>query len=271
MPELPEVEHAARTLRAAIRERTVDEVRLLHPSLRRRTSARGVRALRGARVREVERRGKHQLIHLDDGRVVHVHFRMNGDWVVGLSSEPLPRFARAVMEFTNGTRVVLEDSRALSTFDVHPSLEKVPLALGPEPHDPELTPRRLLSVLARRRVPIKVALLDQRVIAGLGNIYTSEALWRAKIDPRVSAASLGLPEASRLINAIRTVITRATGGRYARLEGARLNVYDREGKRCHRCGEVIRRIRQAGRSTYFCPQCQRAVSGVNRRTGGRRP
>lgn len=273
MPELPEVERAARELRDAIRGRTIERVRLLHPSLRRRVSRQAVGKLRGARVREIERRGKHQLVWLDDGRVVHVHFRMNGDWVIGLTSEPLPRFARAVMEFTDDTRVVLDDSRALSTFDVHAPGQELLIALGPEPQDPDLTPRRLLAVLSRRRAPIKVTLLDQRVIAGLGNIYTSEALWRARIDPQVSAATLSASQVSRLLTAIRAVITRATGGRYSRLEGGRLDVYDREGEPCRRCGAVIRRIRQAGRSTYFCPHCQRAApgAGLNRRPVAPRP
>jgi formamidopyrimidine-DNA glycosylase len=187
---------------------------------------------------------------------------MNGDWVVGVSAEPLPRFARAVLQFTDGTRVVLEDSRALSTVDVHPRGQELRLALGPEPQDPDLTPSRLKQALAGRRIPVKVALLDQRVIAGLGNIYTSEALWRARIDPRASARSLSAREISRLLTAIRAVIARATGGRYTRLEGARLEVYDREGKPCRRCGAPIRRIRQSGRSTYFCPRCQRVARGT---------
>jgi formamidopyrimidine-DNA glycosylase len=115
--------------------------------------------------------------------------------------------------------------------------------------------------------------LDQRVIAGLGNIYTSEALWRAKIDPRVQAASLRPADVSRLLNAIRRVIARATGGRYSRLEGARLDVYDREGERCRRCGSAIERIRQAGRSTYLCPRCQHTSRGraVNRPPAIQRP
>jgi formamidopyrimidine-DNA glycosylase len=168
---------------------------------------------------------------------------------------------------------VLDDSRALSTFDVHPTADDLTLGLGPEPSDPALTPGRLQLALSRRRVPIKVALLDQRVIAGLGNIYTSEALWRAKIDPRTDAASLGSSDLVRLLAAIRAVIARATGGRYTRLEGARLAVYDREGERCRRCGTPIRRIRQSGRSTYFCPRCQasRARRAVTRSPARARP
>jgi formamidopyrimidine-DNA glycosylase len=225
-----------------------------------------LQALSGARVGAVERRGKHQLVHLEDGRVLHVHFRMNGDWIIGATSEPLPRFARAVFYFRNGARVVLEDSRALSTLDVHPPGAELPLDLGPEPFDPTLTASNLRASLARRRIAIKVALLDQRVIAGLGNIYVSESLWRGKIDPRAAASSLDLPRVRRLLNAIRAVIKRATGGRYARREGGRLDVYDREGRPCRRCATPIARLVQSGRSTYYCPRCQRAerVASTNR-------
>jgi formamidopyrimidine-DNA glycosylase len=216
-----------------------------------------VEALSGARVIRVERRGKHQLVHLDDGRVIHVHFRMNGDWVLGRRGEPLPRFARAVLDFQSGARAVLEDSRALSTVDVHAKDAPPSLDLGPEPHDERLTAATLRTALSHRRTAIKVALLDQRIIAGLGNIYASESLWRAKIDPRAMAASLAPATVATLLRAIRAVIVRATGGRYTNAENARLDVYDREGKPCRRCGGTIRRIVQGGRSTYFCPRCQR--------------
>lgn len=271
MPELPEVERAVRALRARIEHQVIDRVRLLHPALRRRTSQPTLRKLHGARVARVERRGKHQLIHLDDGRVVHVHFRMNGDWIFDRSSDPLPRFARATLAFTNGTRVVLEDSRALSTVDVHPAETPLGLDLGPEPHDPVLTAERLRATLSGRRVAIKVALLDQRTVAGLGNIYASEALWRAKIDPRAVAGTLSLATVRTLLLGIRAVIARATGGRYTDAENARLDVYDREGQRCRRCDGTITRIVQAGRSTYFCPRCQRTGRPrVNRAPRGAR-
>ena len=256
MPELPEVESAARLLRSAIEGRTLQSARVLHPSLKRRLPRGALRGLAGARVASVERRGKHQLIHFDDGRVLHVHFRMNGDWVIGKSAEPMPRFARAVFDFEPEIRVVLDDSRALSTIDVHPAGVDLPLDLGPEPFDPRLTPAALRAALSRRRIPIKVALLDQRVITGLGNIYVSESLWRARIDPRTSASSLDLATSRRLLSAIRAVIRRATGGRYTQLEGARLDVYDREGRPCRRCRTPIARFVQGGRSTYYCPRCQ---------------
>ncbi|HKW10028.1 MAG TPA: DNA-formamidopyrimidine glycosylase family protein [Gemmatimonadaceae bacterium] len=259
VPELPEVERAVRDLRDAIQDEIIERVAALHPAIRRRLSPGALRALHGARVQSVERRGKHQLVHLDDGRVVHIHFRLNGDWVIGTTADPLPRFARAVLDFASGRRVVLEDSRALSTLDVHAPNTPLPINLGPEANDPSLTPSRLRDSLSRRRIPIKVALLDQRIIAGLGNIYVSEAIWRAKIDPRQAAASLDLTQARRLLAAIRTVIARATGTRYTESRGARLDVYDREGRPCHRCRTKIERVVQSGRSTYFCPHCQRVA------------
>ena len=272
MPELPEVERATALLRRAIVGATLERAELLHPSLKRRLPQGAAESLSGIRVERVERRGKHQLVHFTDGRVLHVHFRMNGDWIFDTDRDPLPRFARAVFHFNNGRRVVLEDSRALSTIDVHPSGSDLSLDLGPEPYDSALTPSTFRTALSRRRIPIKVALLDQRIIAGLGNIYASEALWRAKLSPKLIASSLTLPQSRRLLVAIRAVIRRATGGRYTQSENARLDAYDREGAPCRRCGKKIERFVQAGRSTYFCPYCQKSEKPrtVSRRPRGRR-
>ena len=226
-----------------------------------------MRSLNGATVSRVVRRGKHQLLELDDGRVLHAHFRLNGDWVIGRVSDPLPRFARAELLFRNGTRVVLEDSRALSTLDVHAADAPPTLSLGPEPEDPALTAERLAAVLATRRAPIKSVLLDQRVIAGLGNIYAAEALWRARIDPRASGAALRPDDVRNLLAAIRFVIRRASGARYRAADVVKLDVYDREGRACRRCRTPIARIQQSGRSTYYCPRCQRrgtVLAALNR-------
>jgi len=257
MPELPEVETAVRRLRAALTDRTIERAQALHPALARRLSAARLRSLRGARVRGVERRGKHQLIHLADGRVLHAHFRMTGDWIVGRADDPLPRFARAVLTLDDGSRVVLDDPRALSTIDLHPAGAPLELGLGPEPADPSLTPESLHRTLSTRRGPIKPALLDQRLIAGLGNIYAAEALWHARVFPAAPAHTLTQKQITALLTAIRRVIDRATGARYTDSSVSRLAVYDREGKPCRRCRTPIARITQAGRSTYFCPQCQR--------------
>ena len=256
MPELPEVEAAVALLREHASGRTIVRARLLHPSLRRRVKPAALRSLTGAKIARVERRGKHQLLHLADGRVVHVHFRMNGDWEHESSSAELPRFARAVFDLDDGSRLTLLDSRALSTLDVHPAGAELELGLGPDAADPEWTAAQLGAALATRRGPIKPALLDQRLVAGLGNIYAAESLWRAKISPTRRADSLTAPRVRSLRKAIAAVIKRATGSRYTDDDVTKLDVYDREGLPCRRCRTPIERIVQAGRSTYFCPHCQ---------------
>ena len=256
MPELPEVESAARRLRRAILGKRVERVDVLHRSLRRRLTPAQRRSLRGAVIRAVDRRGKHQLILLDDGRVLHAHFRMTGDWTIDRVGHPLPRFARATIELHDGTRVVLDDPRALSALDLH-APDSPPLDLGPEPNDRSLTAGSFAATLSKRRGPIKPVLLDQRVIAGIGNIYAAEALWHARISPTARASSLSTRQVAALLSALRLVIRRATGARYTDDSTVRLAVYDREGKPCRRCRTPIKRIVQAGRSTYYCLHCQR--------------
>jgi formamidopyrimidine-DNA glycosylase len=259
MPELPEVESAARVARSEALGRTIERVVILHPALERRISAETLRALAGARIEHIARRGKHQLLETADGRTIHVHFRMAGDWSVGPTSEALPRYARAAIELSGDRRLVLVDPRALSTLTIHAPGDSPLPELGPEPADPSLTADTLLESLVRRRGPIKPVLLDQRVIAGVGNIYASEALWKARIDPRVEAHRLGRIRLARLLESVREVLGPAARlpGRYRQARGSRrLAVYDREGKPCRRCGRAISRIIQAGRSTYFCRGCQ---------------
>ena len=256
MPELPEVEAAIDVLRRRAKGRTIAKVRLLHPALRRRVRPGTLRALTGARIVRVERRGKHQLLHLDDGRVLHVHFRMNGDWEPGRTDAPLPRFARAVLDFEGGTRLVLVDSRALGTLVVHAAGADLALGLGPDAADRAWTAAALGVALAPRRGPIKPALLDQKLVAGLGNIYAAEALWRGRISPFHRADALDGRQVRALRSAIAAVIRRATGSRYTDDDTVALDVYDREGLPCRRCRTPIERAVQAGRSTYYCPTCQ---------------
>ena len=260
MPELPEVERARREVEAAAVGKAIRELRLAHPALQRCMTPDEVVSLRGRTVERVERRGKHQLLRLDDGRVLHVHFRMAGDWEVANDAAPVPRHARALLSFDDGTRVALVDSRALCTIALFPSVADALPDLGPEATDPTLTAQALRASLERRRGPIKPALLDQRVVAGLGNIYAAEALWQARISPLASASSISTQRLDRLIEAMRSVLAEAAGdpGRYQEGEGVeRLRVYGREGEPCARCGRAIRRIVQAGRSTFYCPSCQR--------------
>jgi len=260
MPELPEVEAAARQIRRAALGKIILAVKAIHPSLKKKFSSAQARAVKGRRIENIERRGKHQLLLLDSGDTIVVHFRMNGDWEVGTVEEPLDRFARAAIDLTDGTRISLVDRRALSSITLDKKGESSLPRLGREASDAALDADYLIDVLRRKKIAIKPALMDQSVIAGLGNIYAAEALWEAKIDPRCPAAEVSRTKLETLVEAIRVVLSpkNRRPGRYTDKQGVeRFAVYDREGEECRRGDGVIERIVQAGRSTYFCPNCQR--------------
>lgn len=260
MPELPEVERAARRLSKAAVGKTIASAKAIHPALRRKLSPAQSRALKGKRIDRIERRGKHQLIHLDSGDTIVVHFRMNGDWEIGPTSAALEPFARAVIELADGTRISLVDRRALSSITLDKKGASSLPKLGREASDLSLDADYLSAALKRKKVAIKPALMDQSVVAGLGNIYVAEALWEAELDPRQPAARATKAKLAKLVEAIRLVLSprKRRPGRYTETRGVdRFAVYDREGKSCRRCDGVIERIVQAGRSTYFCPGCQR--------------
>lgn len=260
MPELPEVERAVKILRRAATGKTIVELRLIHPSHARRVSPKARKSVRGRQITSVDRRGKHQLLTLDDGTTIHVHFRMNGDWAIRADAEEPVKSTRASILLDDGTRVDLDDSRALSTLTVHEAGDDPLPDLGPEANEKSLTAAYLKAALAKRKSAIKPALLDQGIVAGLGNIYAAEALWMAKISPAAAAASLSTVRLARLVTAIRKVISSPDRppGRYTEMKGrSRFGVYDREGDSCRVCRAKIRRIVQAGRSTYYCPRCQK--------------
>lgn len=260
MPELPEVETAMRVLRAASVGRVIRDVRALHTSTVRALPADDAARLIGRRILAVDRVGKHQTLALDDGSAVHAHFRMTGDWHVGRVGDPLPAHARVVLDLDDGTRVALVDPRALGGLRWHAADALPVLRMGPDALAEEFDGAALRAALRGRRIAIKPALLDQRIVAGVGNIYAAEACWVATLDPRVVAGALGTVRCTRLVAAIRQVLRDALDdpGRYQDGESReRLHVYGREGEPCTRCGAPVRRLVQAGRSTYFCGGCQR--------------
>jgi formamidopyrimidine-DNA glycosylase len=165
-----------------------------------------------------------------------------------------------VIDLTDGTRVSLVDRRALSSITLDKKGASSLPKLGREASDPSLDADYMAEVLKRKKIAIKPALMDQSVIAGLGNIYAAEALWEAALDPRRPAAKASRTTLEKLVAAIRLVLSpkKRLPGRYTDSRGAsRFAVYDRAGEICRRCGGTIERIVQAGRSTYFCPSCQR--------------
>lgn len=286
MPELPEVETICRGLAGHLVGRRLVEVTVRRHDLRQPIPADFAAKLAGRVVREISRRAKYLLMFLDDGTVVVGHLGMSGrlfvqkpplpadgahDHVVFHLSAPVAGKSKS----DPGLRVVYNDPRrfGLLVLGVEKSLTKHPLLsdLGPEPLSPKFTGLVLAKNVAGRRSAIKAALLDQAVVAGLGNIYVSEALFRARISPERPAGSLTGPECARLVKAIRSVLedALAAGGStlrdYVQADGEvgsfqnLFSVYDREGEPCPRrgCRGTIRRVVQAARATYFCPRCQR--------------
>lgn len=261
MPELPEVEAASRIARRAVRGETIAKVEVLHPAQRRSLPARVALALAGDRVTSVARRAKYQLLRLASGRTLVVHFRMAGDWSVMARGESLPRHSRVAFRFASGGALVLVDPRALCTAHVVEAGERPLPALGPEADRPAFSAAYLGPALRDRSTAIKVLLLDQSIVAGVGNIYASEALWYARLDPRRPARDLSSAEVKRVVAGVHRVMRKALAHpeRYYQAgdDAQRFTVYDRAGQPCRRCQGLIRRMVQAGRSTYWCPACQR--------------
>ncbi len=260
MPELPEVEGAARQLHAAIAGRTLRAVEWLHPSIERGNASR-VATLIGRRVTHVMRVAKWQEVIFTDGSAMVVHFRMTGDWAITATPEA-PKHARAHFAFSGNCHVWLVDPRVLARVELRePGAPVAARRVGPDAIDPTLDAPMLRARFAGRRAPIKQVLLDQSVIAGVGNIYAAEALWHARIHPGTSAQQLSLARIGRLIEGIRWTMGLAfeeMGRHQYGTATARFSVYDREGEPCHRCGAPIARMTQGQRSTYWCRRCQRS-------------
>ncbi len=275
MPELPEVEVIRQHLDRELRARTIRRARIRRRDivLNLPTASALARELEGRRIRRVERRGKNLLFRLDDDHILQAQIRMTGRFALGRSRPDPTRYKHivATFELDDGRTLYYDDMRRLGGFRWLQASEwaKRERLLGPEPLAPRFSAARLAASLAGSRTPIKNALLDQRRIAGVGNIYASEALFRARIDPRRPAGSLDRQEIARLHRALRRVLRdaldsagttfrdfRAVNGRSGRFQ-ERLAVYGREGTPCRRCGRPVERTVQAGRSSFFCRTCQR--------------
>lgn len=271
MPELPEVETTVRGLRPVLDGARVTNVEPRRGDLRRPFPADLRQVMTGAEITGLGRRAKYGLIHTDRDRTMIFHLGMSGRWRVD-PGEVLPH-DHLIIDTAGGRRVALNDPRRFGSVDLWPSgeLETFPAfaALGPEPLGPELSAKWLKGALAGRRASIKLMLLDQRIVAGLGNIYVCEALFLARISPKRAAGSISLARLERLVEAIRAVLLSAieAGGStlrdYARPDGElgyfskQFAVYGREGQPCG-CGGIVRRYAEGGRSTFWCPACQRS-------------
>jgi formamidopyrimidine-DNA glycosylase len=274
MPELPEVETIRQQLEPHLVGRRFDRVEILDRRLVRPFEPVAVAAeLEDEEVSALERRGKYLIVRFESGRALLIHLRMTGSLRHAakgtLTDDP---HRRAVVNLDDGSDVAYRDVRRFGTWqllepgELEPYLEQ---RLGVEPLERTFTARRLAERLEGRRAPIKAALLDQRTVAGLGNIYVDEALWRAHVHPLRPAGTLGAEELTRLTRSIRDALRAGVkrqgaslrdystpdGGR-GRMQD-RFRVYGREGRPCQRCGTPIDKIRTAGRGTWYCPNCQR--------------
>jgi formamidopyrimidine-DNA glycosylase len=279
MPELPEVETVMRGLRAALEGRRIVRAVAHRADLRWALPVGLARRLTGARVLGFRRRGKYMLMRLDGGDSVLLHLGMSGRMLVERAGRnDVTLHEHLVMETDEGWRVGFVDPRRFGSVDLVPTAEedahRLLAELGPEPLDAAFDVASLSGALAGKRTPIKAALLDQKIVAGLGNIYVCEALFRAEISPLRSAHTVPGARATRLVPAIKDTLTEAiaAGGSslrdYVQPDGElgyfqhAWKVYGREGEMCGRCPgkpvcQGIRRVVQSGRSTFYCPRVQR--------------
>src|SRR4051794_22858703 len=281
MPELPEVETIRRQLEPEISGRRIVSAEVRDERWTRPVAPREVEtALAGRRIEAIERRGKYLLLRLEGGRTLAMHLRMTGNLLLGGEADPEPPYLRAVLRLDDGSSLLFTDARRFGHAVVLDDEElDVSFAsrLGVEPLSRALTAEELCRLAAGRRAPLKSFLLNQSGIAGIGNIYADEALHRAALHPLSPAGSMKPQDCERLREGIVATLEAGlrSGGAsvddYLDARGERGAMQDeflvhmREGEPCPRCGAEIRRIVVAGRSTYFCPNCQRRLRRRPRR------
>ena len=267
MPELPEVETIKNELLPHVLGRTITGVDLFWERIVRRPAAGEFRSrVVGQKITGLSRRGKYLFFHLSGGEVLVMHMKMAGSLLI---DPPDSRFSRAVLHLDNGVALHFWDPRKFGVMWLDKDARAVSAKLGPEPLDDDFTPEALAGILCNRTAPVKPVLLDQSVIAGIGNMYADETLYDAKIHPMRPAGSLSRAEIKRLHASLRMVLLKALGSKgasvrnYIRPDGSpgtahdEFNVAHGVGKNCPRCGAPIKRIVLRGRGTYFCPECQR--------------
>jgi formamidopyrimidine-DNA glycosylase len=271
MPELPEVESVRRALAPALEGRTFEHIEIGDPRLTRPLDPLEVAAeLVGERVSLVDRRGKYLIVRFESGRALLVHLRMTGSFLLTPDGTVDPH-RRAVVTLDDGSDVAYRDVRRFGTWlllepdEVEAYLDS---KVGREPLGTAYKAKHLAEKLAGRKAPIKAAILDQRTVAGVGNIYADEALWRAKIHPLTPAEALDPAEIGALYKGIRAALQAGIRRQGSTLRDYRMpdgsqgsaqhefKVYGRDGEPCERCGTLIAKIRVAGRGTWFCPKEQ---------------
>jgi formamidopyrimidine-DNA glycosylase len=266
MPELPEVETIKNELLPHVLNRTIQSVDVYWDKMIKQPSVEDFRKqVAGRKITALSRRGKYLFFHLSGGNVLAMHMKMTGSLLVNPVDT---RFTRAILHLDKGVDIHFWDPRKFGKMWLEKSTDAIINQLGPEPLDKDFTPAVLAGILSKRNAPIKPILLDQSIIAGIGNMYADEALFEAKIHPEKPANKLTKPEVETLYNAIKTVLLKALKKKgasvrnYIRPGGQpgtahdEFNVAHGVGKNCPRCGTPIKRIVVRGRGTYLCPHCQ---------------
>lgn len=276
MPELPEVELVAQSLNKLISRRKIAAAELLRERLAPFNSAQDFAGkLKNSKINFVHRRGKHVLFDLDNNQTLITHLRMSGRFLLLPAKRENPKFTHAVFYFSDESRLVFSDRRHfgfMKLVETENLLQTKEIKnLAPEPLSPEFSRKYFRAALKTSRRSLKEFLLDQTKVCGLGNIYAAEAMFLARVNPQITANSLSAKKADILLEKIRGVIAQSIAlgstlnvdpenidGSYynADFEKNRL-VYDREKMPCSNCETEIKRLKQAGRSSYFCPQCQK--------------
>jgi formamidopyrimidine-DNA glycosylase len=272
MPELPEVETTRRGIERAAAGARVRELRVYDGRLRWPVDAQLVHALPGQELRTVGRRGKYLLLHLTQGTLL-LHLGMSGSLRVLPADAPVQKHDQIDLVLDPGLTLRLNDPRRFGSLHyttADPAEHRLLRNLAPEPFDPAFDAAYLERVTRRRRTPVKQVLMNGRLVTGVGNIYASEALFRARINPRRRGGRLSHADCVRLVRGVRGALHAAirAGGTslrdYVGTDGnpgafrQKLYVYERDGQRCRVCGTLIKRIRQGQRSSYYCPRCQRS-------------
>ena len=287
MPELPEVETVCRGLAKSITGKTLERLELRRKSLRFPFPRGMAQKCAQQRITAIRRRAKYILIDLANGQTIIAHLGMTGRMVIAAAGEKYTpeKHDHVIFHFADGGRVVFNDARRFGVLDIAPVHMLEASAhfahLGPEPLEDTFTPEYLAAKLATRKTPVKIAIMDQEVVVGVGNIYAAEALFAARIDPTRPAHTLGKAEVKKLWAEIRTVLQKAiaAGGSsirdYVQSDGElgyfqhHWAVYGKEGEKCPRCNTrsaktaplqknaEITKITQGGRSTFYCPHCQK--------------
>jgi len=268
MPELPEVETIRRQLEAAIVGKTVSRVEILEPHM----FGGDAKAIVGQKIIGIGRVAKVLRLFLGNGSAILAHFKLNGQFFLDTGKQKFDtRFTRVILHFDDGTKLLFNDSRKFAWMKVVENFKEEP-AGAIEPFKDNFTLDNFMNIMAKTRRPVKIVLMDQTKIGGIGNIYANESLFKAGIDPMRPANALKPEEIKKLHRAILQILGKAidcqgSSGKdewYRQLDGKtgcyqeHFLVYQRDGQKCPgACGGEIKRVKQGGRSTFYCPKCQK--------------